>query len=124
VTVDGMLWQNVSGYVGAVAGLNPDSTAEQDAQVAVAALRTDGFVSIMAFGFDSVDAVPGSLALDLVKTPGILLQMDPKAPTSSSVIGVVLGGTLEFEQVGTTDGVPVQGKFSGVLYDTPFLNGF
>ncbi|HEY5958482.1 MAG TPA: CotH kinase family protein, partial [Polyangiaceae bacterium] len=124
VTFNGTLWQNLPGYVGAVAGLNPDSTADQDSQVAVAALRTDGMVSIMAFGFDSAKAVPGSLTLDLVTTPGILLQMDPKNTTASSVVGVVLGGTLEFEQVGVTDGAKVQGNFSGVLYDTPFLNGF
>jgi hypothetical protein len=124
VTVNGTRWQNLPGYVGAVAGLNPDPDAAQAAQVAMVGVRTNGQVSVMAFGFDLVNAVPGSWTLDLTTLPAILLQMDMKTPDTSSPVGVVLDGTLDFEQIGTTDGSPVKGKFSGILYDTPFLNGF
>jgi hypothetical protein len=123
-TIHGVTWENLSGYVGAVAGTDPDPTAEHDGQLAIPAVRKDGMLSIMAFGFDTVGLEPGSLALDLEEAPAVLLSMDPKVPGSDEVVGVVVGGSLEFDQVGTTNAQPVVGRFNGELYSTPFLNGF
>ncbi|MGC4066622.1 MAG: CotH kinase family protein [Polyangiaceae bacterium] len=123
-TIHGITWENLSGYVGAVAGTDPDPTAEHDGQLALAAVRTDGMLSVMAFGFDTAALEPGSLALDLEEAPAVLLSMDPKAQGSDEVVGVVVGGTLDFERVSTSNGSPVVGRFSGELYSTPFLNGF
>lgn len=124
VSVNGVTWQYVSGYVGAVAGLNPDSTATQDSELAIPGLRSDGTISLVVFGFDHERAVPGILELDLDEVPGLLFELNPNVAGSEKVIGVVTGGTLTFERVAAQPGAKVAGSFSGQLYSTPLLGGF
>jgi hypothetical protein len=124
ISVNGSAWQFVSGYVGAVAGENPDATAAQDSQLVVPGLRSDGMVSLIAFSFDHDRAVPGTVELDLESAPGVLLELNPNNPSTPQVIGFVTNGTIVFEYAGNQPGAQISGSFNGELFSTPLLGGF
>lgn len=123
VVLNGTPWGSVPGQVGAFAAPNQEPSAEQDAQLVIPTVLTNGKVGIVAFGFNQVDAVPGTMKLDLIRTPAMLLELD-LATSHSEALGVAMGGSLVFDSVGTTSGGPVIGHFSSEVYYTPFLNGF
>lgn len=124
VVLNGSPWTNVAGKVSATVGPSSDPSSEHEIELVIPALRSDGRIGALAFGFDRVDAVAGTLVLDLQRVPGVLFDIDPSFPDTPQVLGIVLGGSLVLDEIGTVTGNAVKGHFSAEIYDTPFLKGF
>jgi hypothetical protein len=106
--------------VGAAAGPDPDDGRR--AGLDVVAVLEDGTVVVAWFALAPHLVEAGTeVALELGGADsGALFHLDPTSGTWST-IGILQGGTLSFEEAGTTEGATIRARFDADVVDVPWL---
>lgn len=103
--------------VGSKSGVDQNDPAKVQTQV-VAQVES-GHILVVGLPAQAAAFAPGaSIPLDL-SSAGFLFDYDPVAG-AGQVVGLILDGSVDFTAAGTGDGDPVEGTFSGTLYQSPF----
>jgi spore coat protein CotH len=95
--------------VGATAGLGEDGPL-----LLVGGMTSDDRELLLVLWFAEEDIAPGPVEVDLIHAAGNLYVMEPGDADYS--YGGELGGTLVFEEAGTTSGDPIVAAMEGGLY--------
>lgn len=96
-----------------------DQNNLQNAQVQLIAQTAPDTLLVFVFGTPAANFTSGNtVGLGFGASSGIAIEFDTTT-SQSRVVGFMLGGTLQLDQAGTSDGATVSGSFSGTVTQLP-----